>query len=216
MSNPQGLVIAFEGPDGVGKTTQLELFASWLRSNGYSVFTTKSSGGTPIGEELSKAMKSSHPRPAETDLYITLAMARALADDLKTHVSSGDICLIDRSPLSGLAYNTYASQLPDKEQGIQAAIKVFNWWNLDALVMFNADQSVIDARLAGRTDKAKDYYEKQGSDYRQRVRQGFEAGLKLINDNPELVGQVTNIDASGDIDSIKSDVHKALTPLLSL
>src|SRR6202051_2721663 len=38
---PRGLLIAFEGPDGSGKTTQRKLFKTWLKAEGYDVVTTK-------------------------------------------------------------------------------------------------------------------------------------------------------------------------------
>src|SRR5690349_22291422 len=37
----RGLLVAFEGPDGSGKTTQRKLFKSWLKSEGHDVVTTK-------------------------------------------------------------------------------------------------------------------------------------------------------------------------------
>src|SRR6202171_5885875 len=40
-SRPRGLLIAFEGPDGSGKTTQRKLFKTWLESEGHDVVTTK-------------------------------------------------------------------------------------------------------------------------------------------------------------------------------
>src|ERR1043166_5476330 len=39
--HPRGLLIAMEGPDGSGKTTQRKLFKTWLKSEGYDVVTTK-------------------------------------------------------------------------------------------------------------------------------------------------------------------------------
>src|SRR4029077_5734428 len=40
-SRPRGLLVAFEGPDGSGKTTQRKLFKTWIQSGGYDVVTTK-------------------------------------------------------------------------------------------------------------------------------------------------------------------------------
>src|SRR5436309_14607454 len=40
-SRPRGLLIAFEGPDGSGKTTQRKLLKTWLKAEGYDVVTTK-------------------------------------------------------------------------------------------------------------------------------------------------------------------------------
>ncbi len=53
-----GLVIIFEGIDGVGKTTQLELARKELEKAGWPVVTTRNMGGTPIGEALREVMMS--------------------------------------------------------------------------------------------------------------------------------------------------------------
>ena len=66
-----GLVVAFEGPDGVGKSTQLALASEELVENGWAVHATRNLGGTPIGEDLRKVMLSEHERPAETDFHLS-------------------------------------------------------------------------------------------------------------------------------------------------
>ena len=42
-----GMLVAFEGPDGSGKTTQRKLFKTWLKSEGYDVVTTKWNSSDP-------------------------------------------------------------------------------------------------------------------------------------------------------------------------
>lgn len=214
MSKNPGLVIAFDGPDGVGKSSQLRLTAEWLKSLGLNVHTTRSSGGTPIGEELRKVSLSDNARSAMTDVYITLAMGQAMAEDLDERVAKGQICLIDRSPLTHLAYNTFASQLPDQDIGFEAAKQMFKAWHIDVLLYFEADQSILDKRRQSRTDKPPDYYEKQSSHFHDRVRQGYKAGLDLLKSNPKLVGRVITIDASPDIDTIQASVRRSVQPLL--
>jgi len=210
MTLKNGLVIAFDGPDGVGKSTQLALTADWLETQGFKVHRTRSNGGTPIGEELRKASLSQNERSALTDVYITLAMGQALAEDLDKRRAAGELCLIDRCPLAHLAYNTFGSQLPDKNMGYTAAELMFKAWRIDILLYFEAPQSVLDDRRKARTDKPTDYYEQQGTEYNQRVREGYQAGLKLLKDKPELVGQVISIDATPDIESIQVDVQSKL------
>ncbi|HET8581652.1 MAG TPA: hypothetical protein VFL65_00255, partial [Jatrophihabitans sp.] len=67
-----GLFVAFEGGEGVGKSTQIARAAAWLRDLGHDVLETREPGGTPLGEELRRLVldPDGHVTPrAETLLY---------------------------------------------------------------------------------------------------------------------------------------------------
>ena len=214
MAKQRVLAIAFDGPDGVGKSTQVELTAAWLCSLGYKVHTARASGGTPIGEELRKASLSDHPRTAETDVYISLAMHTALGLDIKKRVKEGEICLIDRSPLAILAYNTFGSQLSEQKMGYGAMDKMLRLWDLDALFLFEADQTIVDARRHARTNKPSDFYEKQNSAYHDRVRQGYIKAKSHLKEKPGLVRQVISINAEPSVDKIQKTIEEHLQKML--
>ncbi len=214
VKTEERLVIAFDGPDGVGKSTQIELTASWLRSLGHDVHTARASGGTPIGEELRKASLSDHPRPPEVDVYISLAMHTALGVDIQKRIKSGQICLIDRSPLAILAYNTIGSQLENQQLGYDAMEKMLRLWNLDALFSFEADQEIVNERRHARTDKPADFYEKQGAAYHDRVRRGYSMATNYLKANPLLVKQVIMINAEPSVDEIQKTIEKHLQKML--
>src|SRR5258708_13606318 len=71
----RGLLIAFEGPDGSGKTTQRKLFKSWLKSEGHSTFTTKWNS-SPLIKPLVKARKA--PRSLSPPEFTLLHPADSL------------------------------------------------------------------------------------------------------------------------------------------
>lgn len=208
------MVIAFDGPDGVGKSKQLELTAEWLRSQDYDVHTARASGGTPMGEELRKVSLSAHERPAIVDVYISLAMHTLLGQDLRQRVAEGQICLVDRSPLAIITYNTYGSQLPDKSEGFRAARKMLDLWRIDRLFMLDAAQSVVDQRRRDRTDKPTDYFEQQDAAYHQRVRDGYQFALEFLEDNDSLVGEVIEVDATPGIDEVQAAIQAELQKVL--
>lgn len=202
-------IIAFDGPDGVGKTTQIELYASYLKNEGKKVYVTRNAGGTPIGELLRTASLSDNTRPAITDLYISLAMGEALAEDLAFKCKKFDVILIDRSPLALVAYNTYGSQLKEERLGLSACAHLMRVYGLTTLVYFSAPQKVLDNRIKKRTDKPVDYYEKQGKEYNQRVRLGYEKGLKHVKETVSSVN-VIDIDAAKDIKTIQKNLQAKL------
>src|SRR4051794_4239442 len=91
-----GLVIIFEGIDGVGKTTQLNLVREELEAEGWAVYGTRNLGGTPIGEELRKTLLSSLERPETTNVYISAAIQEALVAAINGQREAGKIILLDR------------------------------------------------------------------------------------------------------------------------
>lgn len=215
MIGSHGKVIVFDGPDGVGKSTQLELTSSYLRKEGYDVHTTRSSGGTPIGEALRRVSLSDTPRPAETDVYISLAMNTALGQDLRSRVAKGQICLVDRSPAAIIAYNAYGSELADKQLAIDAFEAMMRLWQIDQMLFVDAAQEVIDDRRARRTDKPQDYFEKQDRAFHQRVREGYERAVELVETHPEWGVELIHIDGAPHEAQVQKQVRQAIEKVLS-
>lgn len=206
MIKPQ--IIVIDGPDGVGKTTQVHLLAEYLAEHGVDVHITRASGGTPIGEELRAASLSFHPRRAETDVYISLAMHTELGHDITARRSAGQTVIVDRSPLAVLGYNVYGSQLAQKKLGIDACKQLLRLWDTDVFVFLDTKQSVLDARRQkrGKTD----YFENQDSSYHHRVRQGYEEGLKLLTSNNGYAKTILQIDADGLVDDIQQQIRQTV------
>ncbi len=208
----KSLVIAIDGPDGVGKTTQVKLLADYFKSNGKTVHVTRHSGGTPIGEELRKVSLSMNPRPAETDLFISLAMGAALAEDIEVRKAKGEIIIIDRSPLAVIAYNGYGRQLENQHLAFSSAEALFKRTQIDLLLYLNAPSEIVEARQTKRG--ANDYFETQDMAFRKRVIAGYKAGLKFITEHPALGTKVVVIDAKDDIDTIHKLLVEAITQRL--
>lgn len=201
---PDAKLIVTDGPDGAGKTTQVRLLADYLTEHGHQVHVARASGGTPIGEELRKASLSPHARRPETDIYISLAMHTELGYDIRARRQAGETVIVDRSPLALIAYNTYGSQLPDRQFGVDSCKQLLRLWQIDHFIFMDAPQQLLDARRSKRGHS--DYFEMQNSAFHQRVRQGYEASLSLLQHDTSLVGAVTVIDAAESVD----DVHAAI------
>jgi dTMP kinase len=111
-----GLLIVFEGIDGVGKTTQIELTRQALAEQGWAVEIRRNLGGTPIGEALREVIKSPLERPGLTNLYISAAIQEALIEAVQKDRAAGKLILMDRGPISLAAYAVYGDGL-DPEYG---------------------------------------------------------------------------------------------------
>lgn len=205
----RGFVVAIDGPDGVGKTTQVSLLKDYFLKREETVHVTRSSGGTPIGEELRKVSLSAAPRPAVTDLFISLAMGAALADDLASRKNTGETIIIDRSPLAVIAYNGYGSQLEEMGLAYDACEALFKRWGIDLLIFLDAPNEVIHKRREARA--AKDYFENQNDAFHDRVKEGYKTGLEFIQKKSQELGvKIVIIDATADVASVQKHIVEAI------
>jgi len=201
-------IIVIDGPDGVGKTTQVHLLAAHLAKTGADVHVARASGGTPIGEELRKASLSLHPRLPETDVYISLAMHTELGHDIQMRKNNGQIIIVDRGPLALLSYNLYGAQLPDRKLAEDAFYELMELWKPDVLIYLDAPQNILDARRQQRGNN--DYFENKDSDFHHRVRRGYEAGIAMLKKQPGLIHTLHEVDANQPPEAIFTQIKQTV------
>jgi dTMP kinase len=106
--------ITLEGPEGCGKSTQLQLLATFLREMGYDVLTTREPGGTPIGEQIRSILldpEHSEMLPPTEFLLFSAARAQHVGQVIRPYLDRGFLVLCDRYADSSLAYQGYGHQL---------------------------------------------------------------------------------------------------------
>lgn len=97
----------FEGPDGCGKSTQVELFSQKLTALGKKVKVTREPGGTPLGEEIRNILlDSEYDLSLETQAYLFAAARRAHNEQIVEWINEGYTVICDRHILSSLAYQS--------------------------------------------------------------------------------------------------------------
>ncbi len=201
----KGLVILFEGVDGVGKTTQLQLAQEELAKRGLTIHATRYLGGTPIGEKLREVTLSPTERSAETDLYISVAIQTALADSVEVERSSGKIVLIDRGPLSLAAYHIYGNGASEK-LGWRYVDDSMQRFKPDLILLYQTDMDVALNRAKRRSSKT-DYFASKPRKYFERVMRGFHVASQRY--------PVQAIDASKSIDDVHQATMQAVDALLA-
>jgi dTMP kinase len=203
---PRGLLIAFEGGEGSGKTTQARLIAIWLRELGYDVETTHEPGATKIGMRLRALLLDT----AHTDMS-PHAEALMYAADRAQHVASviapaldrGAIVITDRYVDSSLAYQGAGRNLPVED------IASFNWWATggripDLTILLDMDPI---AGLQRRTRSA-DRLEAEPAEFHQRVRAGF---LALAHADPS---RYLVLDADRPQEEITREIQERIREML--
>ena len=111
------MLIVFEGPEGVGKTTQLRLLAEWCTARGQEVVALREPGGTLLGDEIRRLLldpKSDITREAEALLFMA-SRAQLVEQQIGPALQRGALVLLDRFFLSTYAYQCAGRGLPEKE-----------------------------------------------------------------------------------------------------
>jgi dTMP kinase len=166
-----GLLIAFEGGEGSGKTTQARLVSIWLRELGFDVETTHEPGATKIGMRLRALLldtSSTGMSPQAEALMYAADRAEHVTSVIAPALDRGAIVITDRYVDSSLAYQGWGRSLPVEE------IARFNWWATggrtpDLTILLDMDP------LAGlnRRTRSADRLEAEPAEFHLRVRSGF-------------------------------------------
>jgi dTMP kinase len=121
------MFVTFEGPEGAGKSTQVQLVAEHLRQLGYDVLATREPGGTQLGERIRNVLLASNDYaivPRAEALLMTAARAQHVADVIHPALQNGQIVLCDRFIDSTLAYQGAGRGLPIDELELLQAFAV--------------------------------------------------------------------------------------------
>lgn len=110
-----GKLIVFEGVEGCGKTSQIQLCCQWLESLGISVVVTREPGGTELGLDLRRLLlEKSEDKPVGevTELLLYAAdRSQHVEQELKPNLAVGKYVLCDRYTDSTIAYQGYGRGL---------------------------------------------------------------------------------------------------------
>ena len=192
------MFFSFDGTDGVGKSTQIELFKNWLANNGHEVLLCRDPGSTELRERLRDLLLKKHyiaiDRRSEMFLYMT-ARTQMVEEVIKPALAAGTTVICDRFLLANIVYQGHAG-------GMEAdVIRQVGAVATDGIVpdlTFLLDMDVTHAR--GRMDRELDRIESQGLVYMEQVRQGFLAEAERFPQGIKVV------DAAQDIDVIHQDI----------
>ncbi|MGA2245214.1 MAG: dTMP kinase [Verrucomicrobiota bacterium] len=210
----KGTFISFEGSEGCGKSTQIELLVRRLRAIGYRVRTAREPGGTPIGEEIRHTLKHSKSNTAMTPeaelLLMNASRAQLVREMIRPALASGEIVVCDRFYDSTTAYQGYGRELDLKM--VQSIIDVaVGDTRPDLTLLLTVTPEISELRRAMRQSTLpfmRDRIEEADQHFFQRVEQGF-AAIAAAEPNRFRV-----LDASGSIDSVSDRVWDLIRPAL--
>ena len=182
------LFITFEGADGCGKTTQIELLNKYLQEKGFKTLVTREPGAKGLGEKLREILLNYDGEVSPNCESFLFLADRAQHVDcvIKPALKDGVIVLCDRHTDSTVAYQGYGRQL-DIEQIKKLNEIAVNGLKPDLTIVFDID---IETSMQ-RVGKTKDRMESAGMDFFNRVRNFY---LAIAKEEPNRVKVINSAD----------------------
>ena len=207
------MFITFEGPEGSGKSTQINLLENFLKETHKKFITIREPGGTVIGEEIRKILISSEfdDMSYETELLLFISSRKELMEKIiKPALKNNQFVLCDRFIDSTIAYQGYG-------RGINLnKIKMLNdlatgglYPDVTFLLQLDVNSSI--ERLKSRylnSELKLDRIENENESFYQKIFDGY-------NDISKSSNRIITIDAMLPMDSISNIIKNKILELSS-
>lgn len=193
-----GLFITMEGPDGSGKSTQIQYLKAYFEANNIPCLFTREPGGTMIGEKLRNIILDKENAEmcdmAEALLYAA-SRAQHVEELIKPALAEGKVVVCDRFIDSSIAYQGYGRFLGD-------AVRVINEYAVsgcmpDVTFLMELDPSIGKSRIR---EDVQDRLELEKIEFHNRVFEGYQEIAKLYAD------RFVCINAARDKEEIRDEI----------
>jgi dTMP kinase len=205
--------VTFEGIEGSGKTTQIQMLSNHLDEAGIEHVLTREPGGTPIGDQIRRlVLHPAHASMTSTCELLLYAAARAqhIQQVIGPNLAEERLVLCDRFRDATLAYQGYGRGLP-----LQTIEKLHALEGLalspDLTLLFDVDAPLALGRARGRDQSRQNEetrFEQEDLAFHERVRAGY---LDLARREPR---RFAVIDARGTTDEVHGRVLDAMKRVL--
>lgn len=189
----KGIFITFEGADGCGKTTQLNLLREYLEKQGVQVVVTREPGGKGLGERIRDILLNYEGEvSSQAEAFLFLAdRAQNIDVIVKPAVEEGKIVLCDRHIDSTIAYQGYGRGVDIERLRMLNSLATNNFIP-DLTYVFDIDVETSSKRVG----KNKDRMESAGVEFFEKVRNGY---LELAKEEPDRVKVINSADTIENI-----------------
>lgn len=163
--------LAFDGIDGAGKSTQIQMLTEWLGGLQIPCELVRDPGSSPLGEAVRELLLHREEIPiapvAEMLLYMA-ARAQLVTQRILPALESGKWVISDRFLLANVVYQGAGHGLPMETLWDVGAVAT-QQLSPDITILLDLPVELAMSRMKGPQDRL----EKRGRDYFQRVRDGF-------------------------------------------
>ncbi len=194
------MFITFEGIDGSGKTTQLQMLSEYLKEKGYDVMVLREPGGITLSENIREMLLNSKENihPITELLLFESSRSHLVHNVINPALESGKVIICDRFYDSTTAYQGYG-------RGIE--LKLIHQFNKIATlgiipdITFYLDVDLETAKIRSER-RIYDRIEKSGNEFYSKVVDGFRELAKKNSSRIKL------IEANGEIEDTQMKIRK--------
>lgn len=203
----RGVLIAFEGIEGSGKTTQAQLLYNFLKEKSIQCIFTQEPGGTEIGKQIRKILLDTRNNKmhAKTELLLYLAnRCQHVYEMIMPELKKGSVIITDRFSDSSLAYQGKARDLSFK---VVSRLNKFAVFGLkpDLVILIDVPVQVGSERTK---EKTLDRLEKEAIKFHEQVRQGY---LQLAK---KAAKRIKVFDGTKPIETLQEEINKLIVDFL--
>jgi len=174
------MLVTFEGIEGSGKTTQVELLCTYLQEKGYQVIKTREPGGTALGEALRKVLlqKDLHVLPLSELLIFMAVRSQHMEEVITPALARGAVVVCDRFVDATYAYQGYGRGV---DLGIIATLNrlVTKGVTPNLTILLDCEVDVGLARKLVHNPRL-DRFEQEEAAFHEQVKRGY---LKLVEED---------------------------------
>lgn len=201
------MFISFEGIEGSGKSTQIDLLESHLMELGYKVAKLREPGGTLMGEKIRDIFLQDTSEKVDpiTEAFLLYASRKHLDQNfLREKINQGYIVIADRYSDATVAYQCFGKGL--EKDFIDLIHNSSNLLTPDLTFYMDISAEMSRERISYRE---MDRMESESVEFFDRVRQGY---LQIASENPE---RVISLDANKSINELKDKIATKTTEKLN-
>lgn len=211
----KGRFISFEGLDGAGKTTQMDLLGLWLDDHGVAYIRTREPGGTPLGVEIRQILFH-HPElkitPLAEAFLFQADRAQHFATVILPALAAGTLVISDRCFDSSIAYQG-AAQGMGTERIEQLSLLATQGCVPDLTILLDLEPAQVGRRTDATHDQsglreAPSRFDRETEQFHRSLREAF---LALATAHPE---RIKVVNAAQTIERVHEQIVRLVEPLL--
>jgi dTMP kinase len=202
------LFFSFDGIDGVGKSTQLQLFCRWLEEQGESPVVCRDPGSTALGERVREILLNSDHSTSigpRSEMLLYMAARAQLVDEvIRPALAAGRTVVSDRFLLANIVYQGYAGGMDVAEIRAVGEVAVHGI-RPDCTFLLDMDPAAALERVGRQLDRV----ESRGAAYREQLRAGFLKEAARMGEKAHVIR------ADQSIEAVQADIRDIAAGLLS-